>query len=414
MSYYNETLIILSGLCAILTYLTLNEKKSLTTNSKNNNDNKNNENIKAFYNFRRNYLIVYFFVTAGDWIQGPYLYTSYKNHGFDLNQIAILFVTGFLASGIFGIIIGSAADKYGRKKFCLVYALLYSTSCLIIVLFSNFYILLFGRVLGGISTSLLFSVFEAWMISEHFSRGFDSNLLSDTFSYMTFGNGFVAIICGLLAGGLEKNYGILSPFIMAICFFIVAALMIIINWNENFGKMVEQNHSSRSLISSLYYAIIIIKNDSFVLVLGVVQSLFEASMYIFVFLWGPLLEIQHKSNFNFYSKEELLPFGLIFSSFMVAIMIGSLIYDYISGPKNISLSTISHFNFLIASISLLISTFIKDELLLFFFFLIFEFTCGIYFPLIGTLRAKVVPKNLHATIGNLFRVPLNLIVVTIL
>ncbi len=30
--------------------------------------------------------------------------------------------------------------------------------------FNNWWILLFGRVTGGIATSLLFSVFEAWMV----------------------------------------------------------------------------------------------------------------------------------------------------------------------------------------------------------------------------------------------------------
>ena len=29
-----------------------------------------------------------------------------------------------------------------------------------------------GRLLSGIATSLLFSVFEAWMVSEHHKRGF--------------------------------------------------------------------------------------------------------------------------------------------------------------------------------------------------------------------------------------------------
>lgn len=32
-------------------------------------------------------------------------------------------------------------------------------------------VLLLGRVLGGISTSLLFSAFESWMVSEHRKQG---------------------------------------------------------------------------------------------------------------------------------------------------------------------------------------------------------------------------------------------------
>jgi hypothetical protein len=38
--------------------------------------------------------------------------------------------------------------------------------------FSNYQLLLFGRVLGGLSTSLLFSAFESWMVTEHRKRGF--------------------------------------------------------------------------------------------------------------------------------------------------------------------------------------------------------------------------------------------------
>ena len=40
---------------------------------------------------------------------------------------------------------------------------------------------MFGRFLSGVATSLLFSSFESWMVSEHRGRGFDENLLSDTF-----------------------------------------------------------------------------------------------------------------------------------------------------------------------------------------------------------------------------------------
>ena len=52
-------------------------------------------------------------------------------------------------------------------------------------LFNNFWILACGRFLCGIATSLLFSTFEAWMVSEHTARGFDPALLSDTFGLAT-------------------------------------------------------------------------------------------------------------------------------------------------------------------------------------------------------------------------------------
>ena len=40
-----------------------------------------------------------------------------------------------------------------------------------VVDFKSFSILMIGRLLGGIATSLLFSVFEAWLIGAHSNAG---------------------------------------------------------------------------------------------------------------------------------------------------------------------------------------------------------------------------------------------------
>ena len=71
-------------------------------------------------------------------------------------------------------------SRYGRKLVCVVYAICYIVAG-VTKLFNNFWILACGRFLCGIATSLLFSTFEAWMVSEHTARGFDPALLSDTF-----------------------------------------------------------------------------------------------------------------------------------------------------------------------------------------------------------------------------------------
>lgn len=122
-----------------------------------------------FKNFQKNYFFVYFCVMAGDWLQGPYVYALYSSYGFDQHDIAVLFVAGFGSSMIFGTFIGSLADRFGRKKFCLLYILTYVASCLTKHV-NSYSVLMLGRLLGGIATSLLFSVFDAWMINEHNAR----------------------------------------------------------------------------------------------------------------------------------------------------------------------------------------------------------------------------------------------------
>ena len=69
----------------------------------------------------------------------------------------------------------------GRKKAALLYVITYSISCAT-KHSSDYNVLMFGRLLGGIATSLLFSAFESWLVAEHFSKGFDEKWLGDTFS----------------------------------------------------------------------------------------------------------------------------------------------------------------------------------------------------------------------------------------
>merc|ERR1719291_137435 len=47
-------------------------------------------------------------------------------------------------------------------------------------------------------------------------------------------------------------------------------------------------------------------------------------------------------------------------------------------------------------------------------FMVFEFCVGLYFPSIGVLKSEVVPENVRATVYNMYRVPLNAMVVSLL
>ena len=54
----------------------------------------------------------------------------------------------------------------GRKRACVTYCIAYILSC-ITKHSPQYKILMLGRILGGIATSLLFSAFESWLVAEH-------------------------------------------------------------------------------------------------------------------------------------------------------------------------------------------------------------------------------------------------------
>ena len=92
-----------------------------------------------------------------------------------------------------GTYVGTLADKGGRKAFCLLYAALYIASCAT-KHFKSLPWLFLGRLLGGVATSLIFSVFESCVVCEH--REHDG--LPDTLTLQSLVNFSVAILSGIL------------------------------------------------------------------------------------------------------------------------------------------------------------------------------------------------------------------------
>ena len=66
-------------------------------------------------NLRIRYVLVYATATFADWPQGAYFYDVYDEYGFSRSTIQAFFVIGFLSSALFGTVVASLADRFGRK-----------------------------------------------------------------------------------------------------------------------------------------------------------------------------------------------------------------------------------------------------------------------------------------------------------
>jgi MFS family permease len=169
------------------------------------------------------------------------VYALYQHYNYSQGDIGRLFIAGFGSSMLFGTIVGSLGDKYGRKRASVTYCVTYILSC-ITKHSPQYRVLMLGRILGGIATSLLFSAFESWLVAEHFKRGFEAQWLSLTFSKAIFlGNGLVAILAGLVANTLVSSFslGPVAPFDAASCLLAVGMGIIIYTWPENYGDPSE-------------------------------------------------------------------------------------------------------------------------------------------------------------------------------
>jgi len=176
---------------------------------------------------------------------------------------------------------------------------------------------------------------------------------------------------------------------------VVCGVLVINTWQENFGD--RKNNFSGSCIEGLR----IIFRDSQVLLLGSCQSLLESCMYIFVFLWTPVLDTGNT------------PLGMVFSCFMVCIMVGSALFSILNN-RGFSEAHILKMCLMIMSASMAICCVTArpgatptDTIISFLAFLLLEVAIGMYFPAISYLRSQVIPESHRANVMNWFRVPMN-------
>lgn len=369
----------------------------------------------GFWQHQWKYVAVWAPAIMADWFQGPYVYALYASYGYSSVDIAELFVAGFGASMVFGTFVGSVADAWGRKRCAVLYCVLYIASCFT-KHSSDYGILIVGRITGGIATSLLFSTFECWLVAEHCQRrAYSSSLLRYMFGIMFFVQYLTAIIAGVVAqaaadtmeltkvpGYTSIHYGgYTAPFDLSSLTLMITIPLICFLWEENYGD----EQSGAGPVQSLVSATQVMRSNWRIWMLGVVVSCFEGSMFAFVFNWTPALE----------SEAVPPPYGLIFSSFMMACMCGSSIFSLIDSstpPVRILLPL-----FIVATASLSVCNFFVGTTHLGFVFagfLLFEFCVGIYFPAMGSLKSDVVPEEARAGVYNIFRVPLNAVVVGLL
>lgn len=266
-----------------------------------------------------------------------------------------------------------------------------------------------GRLLGGISTSLLFSVFDSWLIRAHADAGL-KHYLGKTFSWAAYGNSVIAISAGLIANHFAEAYpmvpfsgnmyvgGYLNPFDIALVVLVGCAVLAATTWEENYG---ERSTSDKEIqwYDGLSQALLTTIRSQEIVLCGCISALYEGSMFIFVFHWTPAL-----------AGVDDLPHGLIFATFMVSCMVGSSLFSIASSYSKPEVLAIGILGVAAASMGLVALS--NSYMIKFLGMNLFEVTVGMYWPTYGTLKGMIVPESKRAAIYNLYRIPLNLIVLT--
>lgn len=390
------------------------------------------DNAFSFLSFRLSYLFVTLVVMLADGLQGTHLYVLYEGYGF---SVASLYCLGFITGALTAPITGPLIDRFGRKKSALLYCAL-EVGINMLEQFPFLSGLIVSRVVGGITTNLLSTVFETWLDTEYRNRGFAKEEYETLMRDSVVVSNLAAIASGYLAHILAESFGNTGPFEGAVTCTAVAFAVIFFLWNENYGKLGKDNqegekNESKSPLKQLNDTITFIRSDSRVLRVCITQGLTLGSLHIFIFLWSPLLKEFASgckaSSWGLDSQGEPA-YGLIFGAFMAAGVVGGLCSPMVrkfvtfilspltkgSVPETVTVDDEEPVRAMDIEFQGALCYFLCAQLLLapslmpasgeytfsiaLFSFIAYEFSVGIYSPCEGVMRSIYIPPESRGSI----------------
>lgn len=233
-----------------------------------------------------------------------------------------------------------------------------------------------------------------------------------------YGNSIIAIVAGQVAERaanyadfqpIAENSGVyrggyLGPFDISLATLVLCGVLASGLWNENYGQQgADDDAPAKGGLRAAYAAAV---KDKDILSCGLISALFEGSMYIFVFMWTPALKALAQEELG--DAFDGLPFGVIFSTFMVCCMAGSSLFSIAMETMKPEQLAVAVFATAAAAFALVVRA--ASATSMFLGMNLFEMCVGMYFPSMGTMKAAIVPEDNRAATYNLFRIPLNAIV----
>lgn len=142
-----------------------------------------------------------------------------------------------------------------------------------------------------------------------------------------------------------------------------------------------------------------------VLSMGLIESLFQAVINIYLFIWTPILQN---------STDKQINVGFIFTCFVIALILGTTLFEifmiYLRSEYYISI-TIS----LLAELIFLFFVYYTENFLVRMILLAgVNGISGFVNPLNSIIKSRILIEEHRATLMSIFRIPLNLYVIIVL
>ena len=284
---------------------------------------------KEFQIFQSGYLTGYSLVMLAEVISAASFYHTLISMHLNLAQITQLYVVTVIATTLTGVAT-EIVDFGTRKDKCVLSALLYSIAMFSLFFGGHYEFLLIGRLVYGAASSLHHSAFEAYGIHQHSSLGFPEDWLGHTFTLLTHCIALMAALSGVL-GQIAASTGHMGAPALCCAIFAAACAYMVVTWEKDLNS---PRFMLSGFISNMNSTLTTVRANKQTLVFVAVSSLCETAILVFSFYWAPWMDMIASE------KDQRLPYEVVFSSFVLASMLGNYLFQLLArGPNALLGST---------------------------------------------------------------------------
>lgn len=387
--YYISYAVIVAAL--VITYLKLKTSEGTVITT------------KEFQVFQSGFLSGYSMVILCELIAAASFYHTFISLHLTLEKITMLYITTITASTLAGVAT-EIVDVGTRKDKCVISAMLYSISMFSILFGGHYEMILLGRIVYGVASSLHHTSFESYAVHEHSSLGFPEDWLGHTFSLLTHCMALMAALSGIL-GQIAASTGQLGCPALCCALFAVSAAYMVITWEKDLN-------SPRFMLSSFIYnmnsTISAVRSNKQILLLLTISSLCEASMLVFTFYWAPWMSALASE------EDERISYEVLFSCLIMSSMLGNYFFQLFSSSALGGYGGTFQAVLLCSSVSYFLGAVFQTPMLAFLISLAVHGCMGGYYPAVGFFRGKLMVPELRSTAMIILRVSSLLLAVLLL
>ncbi|CAN0089497.1 unnamed protein product [Discosporangium mesarthrocarpum] len=339
-----------------------------------------------FKDFQWTFMRVYLAALATEWLQSGYLFGVLREYH-EEGPVVRMYVAGVATQLVFSVILEVSGGFIPMKYRC-VGCLAFQAGSAGLLLHPAFGGLVTSRVLAGLAAALLHSSFESWMMEEHVSQGFPLDWFAQTFNRLAVAMSALAVAVGPVITMAHDLGGTTGPYKLSIVIAAVNIAQVVTTWRRDGNKAFPACADTARLASRAFMAVL--TNGSTALV-ATVQACFEAVTFAFALLWTPLL--LESTDVDYTGGYLKLNFGIVFSQFMVCVMIGSFGYRLAVATLGIGAEVMCLLACAGGCGAFLIMAGQGSGLKMLLGLLCFEVCVGIYLNAMGAMRGKYVPQE---------------------